>query len=182
MTRLRTQLRQLEMETEAQILFRYERDKQEGRLEGSFDPLELDRFSNMQQLSRGLLETVNDLASINGFLDDLRKETDTLLLQQSRVATDLQDGLLRTRMVPFAQLVPRLQRVVRQTAATLEKRVELSIHGAEGELDRGILDRMIGPVEHILRKCLQKSMDKRYQSVEELQKDLAEYLQGEKEV
>jgi chemosensory pili system protein ChpA (sensor histidine kinase/response regulator) len=158
-TRLRTQLRQLEMETEAQILFRYERDKQEGSLEGSFDPLELDRFSNIQQLSRGLLETVNDLANINDFLDDLRKETDTLLLQQSRVATDLQEGLLRTRMVPFAQLVPRLQRVVRQTAATLEKKVELKISGAEGELDRGILDRMIGPVEHILRNAVSHGIE-----------------------
>ena len=158
-TRLRNQLRQLEMETDAQILFRYERDKQEGKLEGSFDPLELDRFSTMQQLSRGLLETVSDLSSINGFLDDLRKETDTLLLQQSRVATDLQDGLLRTRMVPFAQLVPRLQRVVRQTATTLGKKVELSIRGAEGELDRGILDRMIGPVEHILRNAVSHGIE-----------------------
>ncbi|MCP3868975.1 MAG: response regulator [Gammaproteobacteria bacterium] len=157
--RLRAQLRKLEIETETQILFRYERDKQEDRLEEAFDPLELDRFSNMQQLSRGLLETVNDLANINGFLDELRKETDTLLLQQSRVSTDLQDGLLRTRMVPFAQLVPRLQRVVRQTAATLGKKVDMQVNRAEGELDRGILDRIIGPLEHILRNAVSHGIE-----------------------
>ncbi len=156
--RLRAQLRKLEMETEAQILFRYEREKEEA-LEDVFDPLEMDRFSTMQQLSRSLMETVNDLGNINGFLDDLRKETDTLLLQQARVATDLQEGLLRTRMVSFSQLVPRLQRVVRQAAGNLNKQAELRVDGAEGELDRGILDRMIGPLEHILRNAVSHGVE-----------------------
>jgi len=156
--RLRAQLRKLEMETEAQILFRYEREKEEA-LEDVFDPLEMDRFSTMQQLSRSLMETVNDLGNINGFLDDLRKETDTLLLQQARVATDLQDALLRTRMVSFSHLVPRLQRVVRQAAGSLNKRAELRVDGADGELDRGILDRMIGPLEHILRNAVSHGIE-----------------------
>ncbi len=163
--RLRNQLRKLEIETEAQILFRYDRTKQEGgSIEEAFDPLELDRFSTMQQLSRSLMETVNDLSNINDYLEELHKENDTLLQQQARVATDLQDGLLRTRMVPFSQLVPRLQRVVRQTANTLGKKAELEVHGAEGELDRGILDRMIGPLEHLLRNAVShgiESMDER---------------------
>ncbi|MCP4289553.1 MAG: response regulator [Gammaproteobacteria bacterium] len=159
--RLRSQLRNLDIETEAQILFRYEREKEEREVpETAFDPLEMDRFSTIQQLSRSLLETVNDLTNINGYLEDLNKETDTLLLQQARVATDLQDGLLRTRMVPFSQLVPRLQRVVRQTATSLGKRAELSVKGAEGELDRGILDRVIGPLEHILRNAVSHGIEK----------------------
>jgi chemosensory pili system protein ChpA (sensor histidine kinase/response regulator) len=158
--RLRSQLRSLDIETEAQILFRFEREKEERDApERTFDPLEMDRFSNIQQLSRSLLETVNDLTNINGFLEDLHKETETLLLQQARVANDLQDGLLRTRMVPFSQLVPRLQRLVRQTAAMLGKQAELRIRGAEGELDRSILDRMIGPVEHILRNAVSHGIE-----------------------
>ncbi len=158
--RLRTQLRSLDIETEAQILFRYDRDRGEGlEPEELFDPLEMDRFSNIQQLSRGLLETVNDLTNINEYLEDLHKQTETLLLQQSRVATDLQDGLLRTRMVPFAQLVPRLQRLVRQTAGALDKKAELLVRGADGELDRGILDRMLGPLEHILRNAVSHGIE-----------------------
>ncbi|HXK57520.1 MAG TPA: Hpt domain-containing protein, partial [Gammaproteobacteria bacterium] len=130
--RLRAQLRSLDIETEAQILFRYEREKEERETpETAFDPLEMDRFSTIQQLSRSLLETVNDLTNINGYLEDLNKETETLLLQQARVAADLQDGLLHTRMVPFSQQVPRLQRVVRQTAASLGKLAELHVKGAE---------------------------------------------------
>ncbi len=158
--RLRGQLRNLEIETEAQILFRYERDQDE--VEGpdeTFDPLEMDRFSNIQQLSRSLLETVNDLANINEYLEDLQKETDTLLMQQSRVATDLQDGLMRIRMVPFTQLVPRLQRLVRQTCKSLGKQADLEIHGAGGEMDRGILERIVGPMEHLLRNAISHGIE-----------------------
>jgi chemosensory pili system protein ChpA (sensor histidine kinase/response regulator) len=159
-SRLRDQLRQLEIETEAQILFRYERDQEEAKeTDEKFDPLEMDRFSTMQQLSRALMETVDDLTSINGLLDEEQKETDTLLLQQSRVVTDLQDGLLRTRMVAFSQLLPRLQRLVRQTCRPLKKQATMDVHGEEMELDRTILDRMIAPLEHLLRNAVSHGIE-----------------------
>ncbi|MEJ1409841.1 MAG: response regulator, partial [Candidatus Sedimenticola sp. (ex Thyasira tokunagai)] len=158
--RLRNQLRQLEIETEAQILFRYEREQESGNVaEKAFDPLELDRFSTMQQVSRSLLETVNDLTSINDFLDEQQGETETLLLQQSRLTTDLQDGLMRTRMVPFSQIVPRLRRLVRQTSGQVKKQVELTTLGVEGEIDRTILDRMLAPLEHILRNAVSHGIE-----------------------
>jgi len=154
-SRLHRQLRQLEIETEAQILFRYERDKEAGALyDEDFDPLEMDRFSTIQQLSRSLAETVNDLVSIRDIMDEVHRVSETLLLQQSRVTTDLQDGLLRTRMIPFSTLVPRLHRVVRQTCAQMGNKAELRVHGAEGEMDRGILERMVAPLEHILRNAV----------------------------
>ncbi|MEJ2589869.1 MAG: Hpt domain-containing protein [Candidatus Thiodiazotropha sp.] len=158
--RLNTQLRTLEIETEAQILYRWDRDhEKDDRDKAEFDPLELDRFSTIQQLSRALAETVNDLGNINESLSDLQRETDTLLLQQSRISTDLQDGLLRTRMVPFAQLVPRLQRLVRQTAQQLDKKANLECFGIEGELDRGILNRMIPVLEHLLRNSVSHGIE-----------------------
>ena len=160
--RLHNQLRNLEMETEAQILYRWERDSEKGgRDKTDFDPLELDRFSTMQQLSRALMETVNDLGNINESLSDLQRETDTLLLQQSRISTDLQDGLLRTRMVPFVQLVPRMQRLVRQTADQLKKQARLECYGSEGELDRNILNRMIPVLEHLLRNAVSHGIESR---------------------
>ncbi len=160
--RLREQLRKLDMETEAQILFRYERDKEEGRLDGEgeeFDPLEMDRFSTLQHLSRGLMETVGDLSNINKLLDSEQKGTETLLLQQSRITTDLQDGLMRTRMVSFNQLVPRLQRIVRQTCQPLNKQAELVINGSDMELDRSILDRITAPLEHLLRNAVSHGIE-----------------------
>ena len=159
--RLQKQLRQLEMETEAQILFRYEKEGFDDQdYQKDFDPLEMDRFSTMQELSRALSETVNDLTSINSATGDLARESDTLLLQQSRVSTELQDGLLRTRMVPISQQMNRLQRVVRQTARTLDKKANLEIGGTVGEMDRNILESITGPLEHLLRNAVSHGIEK----------------------
>jgi chemosensory pili system protein ChpA (sensor histidine kinase/response regulator) len=155
--RLREQLRRLEIETEAQILYRHEVET-ESR-EEDFDPLELDRYSHVQQLSRGLAESVNDLVSIQGLLDHLSRESETLLLQQSRVNTEMQEGLMHTRMVPFAGLVPRLRRIVRQTCTVLGKRAELKVEGAEGEMDRTVLDRLVAPMEHMLRNAISHGIE-----------------------
>jgi chemosensory pili system protein ChpA (sensor histidine kinase/response regulator) len=151
-TRLREQLRKLEIETEAQIIARYQREHESA--DGDFDPLELDRFSTLQQLSRALAESVSDLAALQSALDDLTRQAETLLLQQSRVSSDLQEGLMRTRMVPFDSVVPRLRRLMRQTAGELGKRAQLRVEGAQGEMDRNVLDRMTAPLEHMLRNSL----------------------------
>ena len=150
--RMRDQLRRLEMETEAQILSRYQRESEDA--EQTFDPLELDRFSNLQQLSRGLSESAADQSSLQITLDDLTRQYETLLLQQSRVSSDLQEGLMRTRMVPFDGLLPRLRRVIRQASGELEKQVTLKLEGSQGELDRNVLERMTAPLEHMLRNAI----------------------------
>jgi len=150
-TRLRTQLRKLEIETEAQISARYQRA---GDGEEAFDPLELDRFSTQQQLTRALAESAADMTSLHVSLDDVTRQYETLLLQQSRVSSELQDGLMRTRMVPFDALVPRLRRVVRQTGTEVGKQVQLKVEGAQGEMDRNVLDRMTAPLEHMLRNAV----------------------------
>ncbi|TAH45377.1 MAG: response regulator [Gammaproteobacteria bacterium] len=152
-SRLREQLRKLEIETEAQIIARYQREHHEGA-DTVFDPLELDRFSQLQQYSRALGESVSDLVSIQGLLDDLTRQSETLLLQQSRVSSDLQEGLMRTRMVPFDSMVPSLRRTLRQAAQELGKRAQLKVEGAQGEMDRNLLERMKAPFEHMLRNAL----------------------------
>lgn len=157
--RLREQLRKLELETEAQILFRHEQEQGEAKWQEDFDPLELDRYSNIQQLSRALAESISDLTSIQGLLSDQVKDTETLLLQQSRVSTDLQEGLMRTRMVQFATIVPRLRRIIRQTASELGKRVELDVEGEGSELDRSVLERMMAPMEHMLRNAISHGIE-----------------------
>jgi chemosensory pili system protein ChpA (sensor histidine kinase/response regulator) len=151
-TRLREQLRKLELETEAQILHRHQDDVQGGRTD--FDPLELDRYSTIQQLSRALAESVSDVASIEGLLGNLNRDAQNLLLQQGRIVTELQNGLMRTRMVPFDRHVQRLTRIVRQAAQEEGKQVELVTEGAAGELDRQVLERMLPPFEHMLRNSV----------------------------
>jgi chemosensory pili system protein ChpA (sensor histidine kinase/response regulator) len=150
-TRLKEQLRKLELETEAQILHRFEEEKGQ---KSEFDPLELDRYSSIQQFSRGLAETANDVGSIQQLLETLTKDTQNLLTQQARTITELQNGLMRTRMVPFQRHVQRLARIVRQAATDTHKKAELQIEGASGELDRQVLERMMPPFEHMLRNAV----------------------------
>ncbi|MDX1454349.1 MAG: Hpt domain-containing protein [Gammaproteobacteria bacterium] len=150
--RLREQLRNLEIETEAQVLSQWEKEGLERTEE--FDPLEMDRYSTLQQLSRALAESVSDLVSIQGLLLNQSREAETLLLQQSRVNTALQDGLMRTRMVPFSKHAQRLRRIVRQTADEIGKQAELQLSGAEGEMDRQILERVLAPLEHMMRNSV----------------------------
>jgi chemosensory pili system protein ChpA (sensor histidine kinase/response regulator) len=148
--RLREQLRKLEIETEAQIMAGH----QDTLAAKDFDPLELDRYSTIQQLSRALAESANDLDSIKDLLQSLTTDAESLLVQQSRVTAELQDGLMRTRMVPFEHHVPRLTRLVRQIAQEAGKRAELSVEGASGELDRQVLEKMLPPFEHMLRNAV----------------------------
>ena len=155
--RLRDQLRRLDAETEAQIIARYQREHETA--DSTFDPLELDRFSTLQQLSRALAESAADLVSLHGSMDDLTRQHETLLLQQSRVSSELQEGLMRTRMVPFDALVPRLRRVIRQAAGDTGKQAQLKIEGAQGELDRNVLERMTAPLEHMLRNAVAHGLE-----------------------
>ncbi|MHC9012913.1 Hpt domain-containing protein [Stenotrophomonas rhizophila] len=155
--RLRDQLRRLDLETEAQIVARYQREQDQA--DHTFDPLELDRFSTLQQLSRALNESAADLGGLQGVLDDLSRQYDVLLQQQSRVSSELQDGLMRARMVPFDGLVPRLRRVVRQAGQDTGKQVHVTLEGTHGELDRNVLDRMVAPLEHMLRNSVAHGLE-----------------------
>jgi len=155
-SRLREQLRKLEIETEAQIMHSHQ-----GTLVArDFDPLEMDRYSNIQQLSRALAESANDMGSLKDLLQSLTSEAETLLVQQARVTTELQDGLMRTRMVPFKHHVARLTRLVRQAADESGKRAELAVEGASGELDRQVLDKMLPPFEHMMRNAVVHGIEK----------------------
>jgi chemosensory pili system protein ChpA (sensor histidine kinase/response regulator) len=148
--RLRDQLRSLELATEAQILYRHQAELAANE---EFDPLELDRYSRIQQLSRALAETASDVSSLKDLLQNLTGDTEALLIQQSRTAAELQDGLMRTRMVPFQGHATRLARLVRQTASEHGKQAELSLRGG-GELDRQVLEKMLPPFEHMLRNAV----------------------------
>ena len=157
--RLQEQMRRLNMETEAQILFSHESQVQEEDAYDDFDPLEMDRYSLIHQLSRSLSESTHDLTDLKDTLSNKARDTETLLLQQSRINTELQEGLMRTRLVPFSRLAPRLRRMVRQVSQEVGKLVELEIVNAEGEMDRAVLDRLVSPLEHMLRNSIDHGIE-----------------------
>jgi chemosensory pili system protein ChpA (sensor histidine kinase/response regulator) len=158
--RISEQLRRMDGELESQIIARHQDavDQAETQYE-DFDPLEMDQYSSINQLSKSLAESVSDLLDFKNTLVDKARDSESLLLQQSRIQSELQEGLMSSRLVPFSRLVPRLQRVVRQTATELGKNVELVIQNAEGELDRSVLERMIAPLEHMLRNAVDHGLE-----------------------
>ncbi len=155
--RLREQLRRLEIETETQILFRHEHV--DGPIYENFDPLEMDRYSQLQQLSRGLSESASDMLELKDTLLFKARDSETLLLQQARINTELQEGLMRTHMVPFNRLLPRLRRIVRQVSQELNKEVDFHTYNTEGDLDRNLLERMVPPLEHMLRNAVDHGIE-----------------------
>lgn len=152
------QLRELEIQSDSQILYRTEQAVDSDSVSG-FDPLQMDRYSRLQQLSRGLTESLHDLTTIQGGLHVFAGEAETVLQQQARINTSLQEGLMRTRMIAFSTQAARLRHIARQTARELGKRVELRITGADVDVDRNVLERMMGPFEHMIRNALDHGIE-----------------------
>lgn len=156
--RMRDQLRRLDTETQGRILSRQQVDAERLGYE-EFDPLEMDRHSQLQQLSRALFESASDLLDLKETLDRRSHDAQNLLQQQGRINTELQEGLMRTRMVPFERMLPRLKRIVRQVSSELGKDVEFVVGNAEGEMDRNVLERMAAPLEHMLRNAVDHGLE-----------------------
>ncbi|SDM10828.1 chemosensory pili system protein ChpA (sensor histidine kinase/response regulator) [Janthinobacterium sp. OK676] len=156
LARLRRQLREVEMQAESQIASRMAVGS-----EREFDPLEFDRFTRLQELTRMMAESVNDVAS---FHENLRHSVDAVtddLVLQARLTRELQRDLMQIRMVPFASIAERLFRVARQSAKEVDKRVNLDIRGGGVEIDRSVLERMAAPFEHLLRNAIVHGVEPR---------------------
>jgi chemosensory pili system protein ChpA (sensor histidine kinase/response regulator) len=149
--RLRAQLREIEIQAESQMQSRLELVRETKR---EFDPLEIDRFTRFQEVTRLMAESVSDVSTVHANLINTVDETEKALAAQARLNRDLQQGLMRVRMVPFGSLSERLYRIVRQTAKEVGKRANLDIKGVQVELDRSVLERITAPFEHLLRNAV----------------------------
>lgn len=156
--RLREQLREIEMQAESQITSRMgiSADRE-------FDPLEFDRFTRLQELTRMMAESVNDVGSVQQNLSRTIDSATIDLSTQARLTRDLQQDLMRVRMVQFASISERLFRVTRQAAKETDKRINLDIRGSAVEIDRGVLEKMAGPFEHLLRNAIVHGIESREQ-------------------
>ncbi len=147
--RLRSQLRELEIQAESQMHSRLSQVA-----ESQFDPLEFDRFSRLQELTRQMAESVNDVSTAQDNLLSGLNETDNALQLQARMTRNLQHELMHIRMVPLDTLAERLYRVVRQTAKETGRKAQLELDGGRTELDRAVLDKIAAPMEHLVRNAV----------------------------
>jgi chemosensory pili system protein ChpA (sensor histidine kinase/response regulator) len=150
-SRMRAQVREIEIASEGQMQSRIKERSEHG---GDFDPLEFDRFTRMQELTRFLTESLGDVITLQQGLQKNLDEAELALLQQGRLNRDLQQGLMGVRLVPLGNLADRFYRVVRQTAKELGKKANLELKGVRVELDRSVLEKITAPFEHLLRNAV----------------------------
>jgi chemosensory pili system protein ChpA (sensor histidine kinase/response regulator) len=167
--RLRGQLRELEIQAESQMASQMAQS-----VDRSFDPLEFDRFTRLHELTRMITETVSDVSSVQQNMQRGVEQAGNDLLLQSRLTRDLQQDLMRVRMVQFGSIAERLYRVTRQTAKELDKRVNLDIRGGSVEIDRSVLEKMAGPFEHLLRNAIVHGIESRSQRLAAGKKEIGE--------
>lgn len=149
--RMRAQLRDLELQTESQMQSRIAQSRE---TDPRFDPLEFDRYTRVQELTRLLAESVNDVATVQQSLNRSVESVEGNLASQTHLTRELQRDLLRTRLVAFDTIQERLQRLVRQSAESASKLAELTIDQQEVEVDRAVLEKLTPALEHLLRNAV----------------------------
>ncbi|MRR08576.1 hybrid sensor histidine kinase/response regulator, partial [bacterium] len=154
--RLRGQLREIEIQAESQMQSRQAEAAEKNR---AFDPLEMDRFTRFQELTRMMAESVNDVTTVQHNLLRNLDHADAALAAQARLNRELSQALMGVRMVPFNTLAERLHRIVRQTAKETDRRANLDIRGGQTELDRSVLEKITGPLEHLLRNAVSHGIE-----------------------
>jgi chemosensory pili system protein ChpA (sensor histidine kinase/response regulator) len=156
-THVRDQVRRLEIETESRETMFRGRGLTESN--SQFDELEMDQYTQLQEISRSLAESVSDLLEHKETLKSKSRDAEILLQQQSRLTNEMQEGLTRTTMVPFSRMIPRLRRIVRQISDELGKKIRFDAFNVEGDLDRNVLERIVAPLEHMLRNAVDHGIE-----------------------
>lgn len=157
LNRLAERMRNFSIDTESRI--KSTSDRINANRDDGFDALEMDEFSELQVSARTMSEMVDDAISLKDTLEELEHESESLLLQQSRLHGDLQSSLVRVRLVPFMTQVPRFAKMVRKVTGELGKKIDFVTSGEEEEIDRTILERIVGPMEHLLRNAIDHGIE-----------------------
>jgi chemosensory pili system protein ChpA (sensor histidine kinase/response regulator) len=154
--RLRKQLREVEIQSESQMQSQQALATENAQ---EFDPLEFDRFTRFQEVTRMMAESVNDVATVQQSLMRNLDHANAAVAAQARLSRELSQRMMGVRMVPFESMAERLHRVVRQAAKDSGKRANLDIRHGQTELDRSVLDKMAGPLEHLLRNSVAHGLE-----------------------
>ncbi|MBD1869605.1 response regulator [Cyanobacteria bacterium FACHB-471] len=120
----------------------------------SFDALEMDRFTGFHTLSQEMIELIVRVRESASDIDFVVDETDQVTRMFRQVTTQLQEGLTRSRMVPFAQTADRLPRAVRDISLKCGKQAELTVEGRETLIDKMILEQLYDPMTHLVNNAI----------------------------
>ncbi|MDR2614085.1 MAG: Hpt domain-containing protein [Candidatus Accumulibacter sp.] len=172
--RLRRQLREIEIQAESRMQAHTTTMADEKH--AGFDPLEFDRFTRFQELTRMMAESVNDVATVQQHLLKNLDDANAALGAQARQNREVQQELMSMRMIPFDSLADRLYRVLRQASKDLDKRANMEIRGGHVELDRSVLDKISAPLEHLLRNAVAHGIERRDERIAHGKPEIGEIL------
>ncbi|PXW86464.1 chemosensory pili system protein ChpA (sensor histidine kinase/response regulator) [Nitrosomonas sp. Nm84] len=148
--RLHDQLREVEIQAETHMQSHLAQQHDEH----SLDPLEFDRFTRFQELTRLMAESVDDIITVQKSLRTTHHVAEEAVAQQSVINRQLQQSLLQIRTIPFSNYAERYYRIARQVAEDMGKKANLEIQGADVEIDRNVLEKINPPLEHLLRNAI----------------------------
>ncbi|HEU5402426.1 MAG TPA: response regulator [Terriglobales bacterium] len=125
-----------------------------------FSELEMDRYDDFGILSRSLTEISADITEVLTQLDGFVRRVDSDIDEFTKLAHRLQDEITQARMVPIGNLYTRISRTVRDAAKAANKQVELTLAGAETELDNNIIQQIADPLLHLVRNSVAHGIER----------------------
>lgn len=138
----------------------------ESSLADEFDPLEMDRYSELHILIRSLNEAVVDLDSIKDQSFDVKNSWHLAIDRQRGIVSEVQGAVRAIQMTPFSTLANRLYKTVRESARATKKKVRLLIEGGALEMDTHVWDVLADALMHMLRNAVDHGIE----SIENRQK------------
>ena len=123
------------------------------------DGADLARIREMDALATFLREGEGKLTNVVARLSDLDRELGRTDRRTRQVTSELQNEVLRVRMLPVSALFDSLPRMVRDLARDLGKEAGVLIRGADTEVDRAVLEQMRGPLTHLVRNALDHGLE-----------------------
>lgn len=132
---------------------------------------------DINSIKQDVLNEYSSLLEVFGDFDSLMKAAVTKFKSSSqnlgRISGELQEGVMKIRMVPISQIFSRFPRVVRDLSRDLNKNVQLVIEGEDTELDKSVVEDLLDPIMH----CVRNSLDHGVESPE-VRKGLGKPEQG----
>ncbi len=123
--------------------------------------IEFPMYHNVGELviaNSGFFRLYEEIRKIGGD-KSITNEFKSRMEQMSRIAKDLQTGIMKTRMVPIGQVFTRFNRLVRDLAKEHDKKIELVIQGEDTELDKKVIDAIGEPLMHLIRNAIDHGIE-----------------------
>lgn len=150
MDRLRRLLKDVEIQAETQMKSRMADAQKDS---STFDPLEFDRFTKLQELTRMTAEALNDINNSQGEIVKGLTDIQDSVAENIIISEDMQHAVMSVRTVPVQSLGRRLERTVRTSCGYTQKNAALYLD-SDIEVDSGVLNKVIAPLDHLLRNSI----------------------------